>query len=290
MTEPISAEFKELPIGQLVRDPRQPREDFNTEGDKNRLRLSLEEFGVQQPIAVMKLDNGKFQIIDGHRRHKCAGEIGLTTVPCLVYPKLEAGQLERIRFEWQTNRRLWKPTERAEALANYKKASGINENKKVAEKLFISETIISNSLKLSKLKSEYKNMMDEYGLSSSYQVEFVKLHPKLRPIKEFTVDDIVKTLFERVKYQVIHSSKDFRTLGRIFLRTTANINYIHGFLSNPDMSVEDLEKNTIQSGFSLWLEDSIKEIKKHEKSETPFSNQEKVLLLEMQKLLDKHLT
>ncbi len=290
MIEHVSTEYKELPIGQLIGDPHQPREDFNTEGDKNRLKLSLEEFGIQQPIAVMKLENGSYQIIDGHRRHKCATEIGLTQVPCLIYPKLEGGQLERIRFEWQTNRRLWKPLERAEALANFKKASGIQTNKEAAEKLFISETLISNSLKLGKLRSDHQKMMDDHKLGPSYQVEFVKLFEKLRPIKNFTVDDIIKTLFERVQHKVIRSSKDFRTLGRIFLRATANHGYIYAFLSNPDMTVEELEQDTIQSGFSLWLEQSIKKIKSNEKAGMPFSSQEKVLLLELQKLMNKHLT
>lgn len=289
MSAQTPIEYKDLPIDWLVQDPNQPRESFNIAGDKNRLKLSLEELGIQQPIAVMTLDNGKYQIIDGHRRHRCASELGFTEVPCQIYPKLDPGELERVRFEFQNNRRLWKPLERAEALANFKNAAGISTNKQAAAKLFISETLVSNSLQLGELRSGYKDKMEKYGLSASYQIEFVKLHKKLRPIKEFTVDDIVETLFQRVQHQVIRSSKDFRTLGRIFLRATANINYIHAFLSDPDMPVKDLEQNTIQSGFSLWLEQSITKIKLNEKRGAPFSSQEKVLLLEMQKLLNKHL-
>jgi len=91
--------------------------------------------------------------------------------------------------------------------------------------------------------------MDDHKLGPSYQVEFVKLFEKLRPIKNFTVDDIIKTLFERVQHKVIRSSKDFRTLGRIFLRATANHGYIYAFLSNPDMTVEELEAGH----HSIWL-------------------------------------
>lgn len=289
MSDHLSVEFREVPISQLQEDANQPRESFNTDGDKNRLMLSLKEIGIQQPIAVMKLNNTSYQIIDGHRRFRCARDIGMEKVPCRIYEKLEPGELERVRYELQNNRRLWKPLERANALSNFKDSSGITTNKEVAEKLFVSETLISNALQLSELKSEYKDLMDEYGLGPSYQVEFVKLRPKLRPIKEFTVDDIIKTLFERVSHRVIRSSKDFRTLGRIFLRATANHQQIYTFLSDPDMPVTDLEQSTIQSGFSLWIEQSIKKIKTNEKEGTPFSSQEKVLLMELQKLLNKSL-
>lgn len=289
MQDHLPVEFKELSINQLTEDPKQPREGFNTDGDKNRLMLSLKQLGIQQPIAVMKLEANSYQIIDGHRRFRCAQEIGMEKVPCCIYEKLQPGDLERVRFELQNNRRLWKPLERATALANFKNSSGIATNKEAAEKLFISETLISNALALGDLKSEYKELMDKYNLGQSYRFEFVRLRPKLRSIKEFTVEDIIQTLFERVDHRVIRSSKDFRTLGRIFLRTTANINQIYIFLSDPDMPVTELEQNTIQSGFSLWLEQSIKKVKTHEKDGTPFSSQEKVLLLELQKLLNKFL-
>lgn len=283
-------EFKELALDQLVEDPKQPRESFNTDGDKNRLMLSLKELGIQQPIAVMpvKKDGAViYQIIDGHRRFRCAHEINLKTVPCRIYNNLDDGEMERVRFELQNNRRLWKPLERASALANYKKASGIETNKEAAEKLFISETLFSNSLKLGQLKSEYKQLMDEYNIGPSYRIEFVKLYPKLRIIKEFTMEAIIQTLFERVSHRVIRSSKDFRTLGRIFLRATANEAQIHRFLSDPDMPVSDLEQSTIQSGFSLWLEQSIKKIKANEKANESFSAPERGLLLELQKVLNK---
>ncbi|MBI3956610.1 MAG: ParB/RepB/Spo0J family partition protein [Candidatus Kerfeldbacteria bacterium] len=290
MIDSLTIEFKQIPLDQLVDDPRQPRESFNTDGDKNRLKLSLQELGIQQPVAVMELKDGRYQIIDGHRRAKCARELEMVKLPCCIYHNLTPGDLERVRYELQNNRRLWKPLERASALTNFKSSSGINTNKEAAEKLFISETLVSNSLQLGALKAEYKDLMEKYGLSPSYQVEFVKLRPKLRPIKDFSVDDIIKSLFERVSHQVIRTSKDFRTLGRIFLRATANHKQIHSFLMDPDMTIAQLEERTIQSGFSLWLEQSIEKIRANEKEGAQFSSHEKVLLTELRKQLDKVLT
>lgn len=282
-------EFREVEVTKLFVDPNQPREDFNTEGDKNRLILSIKDLGIQQPIAVVKINDDEYRIIDGHRRLLCAKEIGMQKVPCRIYENLSAEAVERVRYELQNNRRLWKPTERSTALENFKKASGITTNKEMAEKLFVSETLVSNSLKLETTKKKYKDLMSEYKLTKSYQVEFIKLEPKLRPIREFTIDDIIKTIFERVSHHVIRNSKDFRTLGRIFLRGTANAEQIYDFLSDPDMSVGELEESTSQSGFALWVEQSIKKIKVIEEKGGSFSSQEKLLLYEMQRLLNKYL-
>src|SRR5262245_11687894 len=131
----LPIEFKELPISKLKEDRKQPRESFNTDGDKNRLMLSLKELGIQQPIAVMKISADSYQIIDGHRRFRCATDIHMEKVPCSIYEKLSSSDLERVRFELQTNRRLWKPLERASALANFKSSSGIATNKEAAERL-----------------------------------------------------------------------------------------------------------------------------------------------------------
>lgn len=279
--------FKTLSVDVLETDPLQPREEFNTEGDKNRLKLSLQQLGMQQPIAVLAMNSGIYRIIDGHRRVLCAREIGMNVVPCLVYSHLLPGEIERIRYDLQNNRRLWKPLERASALINFKKSTG-STNKEAAEQLFISETLVSNSLKLGELKSEYGNLMKKYGLTPSYQIEFVKLRPKLRQIEEYTIDDIIQTLFERVSNQVIRTSKDFRTLGRIFLRANANMDQIHTFLSDPDMTVKQLEEKTVQSGFSLLLEQSIKKILTNQVEGVPFSSHEKHLLVELHKALQLH--
>lgn len=289
MSRKHPAEFRELPLEQIQEDPNQPRETFNTDGDKNRLVMSIKALGIKQPLAVTQVGENDFVLCDGHRRYRCAKELGLETVPCLIYPKLDPGDLAQLRFELQSDVRQWKPLERSAAFSTVKEAKRLSTNKELANHLFVSETLISRALSLSDLKAEYKDMMDKYGLTGSYVQEFVRLKDKLRPIKEFSIDEIIENLFQRVQHRVIKSSKDFRTMGRIFLRATANHNYIHAFLKNPDMTVKELEQNTIQSGFSLWIEQVIKKVGEKQKDKTPFSSQEKVLLTELQKVLDKNI-
>lgn len=249
----------------------------------------MKAIGLQQPIAVSRQKSGKYKIIDGHRRYRCAREMQIAAVPCRIYPELQPGDLERIRYEIQNNRRPWKPLERADALARIKKSTSARTNKELAELLFISETLVSNSLRLKEQKDDYKAMMEDYGLSGSYQVEFVKLLPKLRPIGEFeTVDEIVEIIFKKIQFSVIGSAKDLRTLGKIFLRATANKEHLLEFLRNDDLTVKTLELDTVQSGFSLQIEKVIERIENRQKKEISFSEKEEILMRELQRLLQEY--
>lgn len=45
---------------------------------------SIREFGVLQPAIVRKNNDGKFEILSGHRRHHACQKLGLKTIPCIV--------------------------------------------------------------------------------------------------------------------------------------------------------------------------------------------------------------
>ena len=72
-------------IGDLIRNPYQPRQIFNEE-KLQELTSSIEKNGVIQPIAVrpVKSNKGKFQIIAGERRWLAAQKAGLHEIPIVV--------------------------------------------------------------------------------------------------------------------------------------------------------------------------------------------------------------
>ena len=281
--------FKELPLGQIQRDPDQPRRDFGTEGDENRLLVSLKNYGIEQPITVSIIEDNRYIIIDGHRRYICAQKLGFATVPCRIYPKLTPGELESRRFEMQNNRRQWRPMERSDALERIKTAMGFQTNKELAHYLGMAEVMVANSLQLRKQKLDYMELMEKYDLPESYRIEFIRLKPKIRKIKDTEVDEIIVKLFDKVQHKVIRNSKEFRKLGKIFERATANEEELHHFLSDPDMTVHELDQRTLQSGFSLLIEKLIQAVGSKRREGTAFSSQEKDFLAQLRDLLNKTL-
>lgn len=291
----IQPEFREIPIGELEEDPKQPRDTKNTDKDRNRLLSSIESLGLQQPLTVIEISQNLYRIIDGHRRFRSVKDLNWTAVPCRVYPKLAPETIEHVRFDTQNLRKPWKPLERSKALAQMKEAGGYTDEE-LAELLLISRTVVSNSLKLGNQKESLKELMEKHSLTESYRTELVKLLPKIRIINKIEnekivdqvlVDDIIKDLLKRVSHSVIRSAKDFRTLGKIFLRASANEALIYDFLKNQDMTVRELEQSSVQSGFSVWVEDLIKKIGGKKKDGIAFSSQEKTMLIELRDLLVK---
>src|SRR6266545_5032437 len=90
----INYGLRDLPIDEVEYDENQPRKDISAKAAISNLKRSIEVYGIQQPITVTEYEPGKYKIIDGHRRFICANELELSAVPCLVYPKLSAGEME----------------------------------------------------------------------------------------------------------------------------------------------------------------------------------------------------
>lgn len=279
--------LKELPVDQVEEDDDQPRRDFGIDGDQNRLLVSIKRHGILNPITVSEVEKDRFIIIDGHRRYRCAKNLGFEIVSCRVYPRLDPLEFETLRFEMQNNLRRWRPLERSNALARLKSTNNFKSNRELAEYLGLSETIVANLLQLRELNFDYIDLMNKYELTEAYQVEFIRLKPKIRKIRNFEISEIIENLFERVKNKVIKSAKGFRKLGRIFLRATANEEELHQFLSDKDMTIDELEQRTLQSGFSLHIEQLIQQVSSRLQKGTKFDDQEKAFLERLRTLLNE---
>lgn len=279
--------FSELPIDQVARDVNQPRKDFGTDGDTNRLLLSIKMYGIETPIVVSEQEPGYYLIVDGHRRFICAQKLGYTHIPCRVYPALSDGELETRRYEIQNNRRPWRPLERAEALERIKNTHNLTSNVQLAEHLGISEAIVANSMQLHKQKFSHLELMKEYGLTESYMNEFVRLKPKLRKIQQWEVDDIIINIFERIRNNVIASSKELRKLGSVFQRATLHEKLLAQYLADPDMKVKDLQQAADQSLFSLNVENVIRTVSERRAQGVAFKEQEHTFLQQLRDLLNE---
>ena len=281
--------FKELPVAQVERDHNQPRKDFGTgnDGDENRLRNSIKEYGIEEPIKVSEIGENRYIIIDGHRRYICAQTLGMKSVPCRVYPKMPEGEFETRRYEMQNNRRPWKPLERSEALERIKNCLGLRTNHELANYLHLSTSAVQTALQLRKQKLDYLTMMETHNMKDTQRYEFVTMLGKIRKIKEFEVDDIIKILFEKIDHDVIERAIDIRKVGKIFLRATVNEAEIYAFLKSPDMTVSELEQRTLQSGFALLIENLIQKIAQKRTDGVAFSSTEKKYLNQLSALLKK---
>ena len=110
---------------------------------------------------------------------------------------------------------------------------------------------------------------------------------KIPSLDAFEIDDIINRIFEKVSQKTIKTSRDFRTLGDIFKKASANEKALYKFLSDPDETVQELVVRTSRSEISLNTEKLIMEIAERKREGVALDPQEETGLKQLAKLLEQ---
>ena len=87
------AAVAEIPLGQIVPNPYQPRENFDPEALQE-LADSIRTLGIIQPLTLRQTGPASYQIISGERRYRASLIAGLTQVPAYIRQADDAAMLE----------------------------------------------------------------------------------------------------------------------------------------------------------------------------------------------------
>lgn len=86
--EKLKIEGQDIPLDLLV-PLRQRHVKLEKMRGFKRIVSSIKELGLIEPLCVYR-ENGKYMILDGFLRMKACEELGVKSVPCLIYPDKEA--------------------------------------------------------------------------------------------------------------------------------------------------------------------------------------------------------
>ena len=91
-----------ISIEKIIRDPDQPRKQFNEEKIKE-LAISIKKHGLIQPIILRKYSEEEYRIVAGERRWRASQIAGLNLMPSIILPsdldKNEVSLIENIQRE-----------------------------------------------------------------------------------------------------------------------------------------------------------------------------------------------
>ena len=144
----IGATYREIPIGDIVPNPKQPRTVFE-EGELEELIHSIKEFGLLQPIVVRPSQDGGFELIMGERRWRASSKAGLSTIPAIVRDTEDGSMLRDALLE-NIHRVQLNPLEEAHAYAQLLEEFGVTQNE-LADRIGRSRPQVTNTLRLLKL-------------------------------------------------------------------------------------------------------------------------------------------
>lgn len=163
----LKKELNIVSIGDLSRNPYQPRQSFN-ESKLEELSNSIKKNGIIQPIAVrLKKDEpGKYEIVAGERRWLAAQKAGLHNIPVNILDLTDVESLEVAIVE-NIQRDDLSPIEEARG---YKRLSDEfkYDHESISRLMSKSRSHISNTLRLLTLPSDVIAMLEE-GLITSGQ-------------------------------------------------------------------------------------------------------------------------
>jgi ParB family chromosome partitioning protein len=157
--------LRELPLGIVRPNPRQPRRRFDEEGLAE-LAQSIRSRGLLQPIVVRPLASGEFEVLAGERRLRAAKIAELDSVPAVVR---EADDWERLDLALAENmaREDLSPVEEARACAMLVEDLGLTKGE-VGRRVGRSRAAISNLIRLLELPEEVLELIEVGELSEGH--------------------------------------------------------------------------------------------------------------------------
>lgn len=165
----------QVPIDAIQRNPRQPREKFDTEELEN-LAASIREHGVIQPLIVSPGADGAYVLIAGERRLQASRRAGLKTVPVVVRSATDQQLLELALIE-NVQRADLNPIEEAEAYQHLAREFKLS-HEKIAERVGKSRTAVTNTLRLLDASAAVKQALVDGRITEGHARAMLSLSAK----------------------------------------------------------------------------------------------------------------
>lgn len=223
------ASLEDIPVSQIERNPENPRLVFR-EAELQELLESIRRYRVQVPVSVYR-DKGKYFLIDGERRWKCATKLNLKTIPALIQPKPEPLDNLLMMFNIHALREQWNlltialklPTIISLVEAELGRAPRIPE---LAERTGLPATTIRRSRLLMELPPRYRDLILEELKKPDNKQRFtedffIEMEKALKTVERAMPDVIPdkehvrRVLLRKYKNETIDNLVKFRLVGKI---------------------------------------------------------------------------
>ena len=158
--------LKSIPIGQIGRNPFQPRREFNSE-ELGELQESLSSSGLLQPITVRRRP-GKdgFELIAGERRLRAAMKLGWKEIPAII-KDIDDRTVLTLALVENLQRTDLNPIEEGEGYHRLSNEFGLTQQR-IAETVGKDRTTIANMLRVLQLPEVVRKLLQDGQLTMGH--------------------------------------------------------------------------------------------------------------------------
>lgn len=153
---------------------------------------SVKDKGVTQPAIVRPREDGGYELVSGHRRHRASELAGMFNMPCIVRNLTDEQAITQMVEDNTNQREQILPSERAKALKMQLEAikrqgargpvegidPGKRSNEVVAERNKMTVKQVQRFIKLNELVPELLDMLDKKAIGFTPAVEIAHIKPK----------------------------------------------------------------------------------------------------------------
>ncbi|MEO5346552.1 MAG: ParB/RepB/Spo0J family partition protein, partial [Magnetococcus sp. YQC-9] len=219
LTSTVSEKVMMIPIGQIVPNPYQPRQNFSEESLQE-LAESIRLQGVLLPILVRSKPNFEetFELIAGERRWRAAKLAGLTRIPALYRRMTDRQMLENSILE-NIQREDLNPVEVARGCAQLIEKFGYS-HKKAAQRIGKSREAITNLLRLLRLPESILTLIEAGTLSMGHARAMLRLEGKPEMLDQLAATAIQQELSVRQTEEMIRALEKEASKAKVALDET----------------------------------------------------------------------
>ncbi|AZS18043.1 nucleoid occlusion protein [Paenibacillus lutimineralis] len=203
-----SDEVKQIPVGDIVGSPYQPRTIFDDE-KIDELCQTIKTHGVIQPI-VVRYRNNKYEIIAGERRWRAVKKLGMESIPAILRD-FNDSQAASIALIENLQREGLTALEEAIAYQNLIDLHQLTQES-LAQRLGKSQSTIANKIRLLNLPDDAKNALMERKITERHARALLSLDTEelqLKVLKEIIDKELnVKQTEARIAfYKEVNKNK-----------------------------------------------------------------------------------
>lgn len=156
-------EFFYIAVEDLLPFRNQARQSFD-EDEINILADSIKLHGIRQPLTILAVGEGKYEVVSGERRLRAAKVAGLTKVPCIIINDVK--QADAIALVENIHRKNLHPVELGITYKNLLDQEVFSNQTELANKISVTKSHVSEHLKYSDLEAEVQKFIIENKVTS----------------------------------------------------------------------------------------------------------------------------
>ena len=166
-----SKRVREVPLDMIVASPLQPRMQF-VESPLDDLMESIRQHGIIQPL-IVRLVNGKLELIAGERRWRASRKLGLATVPVIEREASDRDVLEMALIE-NLQREDLNPMEEAAGYVRLAEEFTLKQDE-IAARVGKSRASVANAMRLLGLHSDVQMFVAQTRLTVGHAKAILSL-------------------------------------------------------------------------------------------------------------------